>query len=256
MKGCIAHRKVNEQIIVFGKSTMNTCCTNWRNWISPQGVTKVGLLGYYISMPIKPYLLPLFCYAGMIAIIAVALTIPGCNPAPPECTFSYSQQQSGNVSTIVWPADAPRSSTQDAYAPDFKWRSSNGTLDSLGNHLGQIVLLNFWASWCGPCTSEMRAIQSIADQMGDSVFVIGVGVDECSPWSSVSSFVNNNSIRYQIAVDSEWTLYEKYFPNALSGNDFTIPESFFIGRDGTIKIPPVEGAHDKNEILSYIYMSE
>jgi thiol-disulfide isomerase/thioredoxin len=223
-----------------------------------EGVTKVSFTGYYISMSIRLYRFapsrPCII-AGTMIFIAAFFAMPGCSPAPPECTFSYSQQQSGNVSTIVWPVGAARSSTQDGYAPDFKWRSSNGTLDSLSNHIGQIVIVNFWASWCGPCTSEMPAIQNIADSLGDSLFVVGVGVDECSPWSSVSGFVKSNNIKYQIAVDSEWTLYEKYFPNALSSEDFTIPQTLFIGRDGTIKRWQI-GEENESAFLSNIHLTE
>jgi thiol-disulfide isomerase/thioredoxin len=200
--------------------------------------------------------LPLFSLAAGIAIILTALVaVPGCNPAPAGCVFSYSQQQSGTVSTIVWPAGAARSSTQDSYAPNFQWRTSSGKLDSLSNHLGQIVLLNFWASWCGPCTAEMPAIQNVADSLGDSIFVIGVADDACSPWASVTAFVQNNNTRYQIAVDSEWALYEKYFPAALSANNFPIPETLFIGRDGTIK-QWREGEESESAILSVIAQSK
>src|SRR5581483_2907871 len=136
-------------------------------------------------------------------------SIEACSNSNDTCTFSYSQQVSGNVSTVVWPVGAARASDSDAYAPDFRWHRSDGSLDSLSGHKGQVILLNFWASWCGPCKAEMPAIQAAQQQMGDSLFVIGVAVDQCSPFATVQNYISNNNINYQIAVDSLSRLYEQ-----------------------------------------------
>ena len=133
------------------------------------------------------------------------------NPLGP---LVYTQQVSGNISTILWPAGAARSSLTDTYAPDFRWRRADSTLDSLSNHHGQVVLVNFWATWCEYCKAEMPAIQSAVNQMGDTLFVIGVSVDDPgNPFTAAQSYVKSNGYTYQFAVDSNWTLYEKYFPN-------------------------------------------
>ncbi len=161
------------------------------------------------------------------------------------CTFTYSQQFSGNISTILWPVGTTRASANDAYAPDFRWHKNDSTLDSLSGHLGQVVLLNFWATWCGPCKAEMPAIQAVQDQMGDSLFVIGVAVDQCSPYATVSEYIRSNDIRYQIAVDSLSRLYEQYW----LWQPLEIPVSYFIGPDGRIKTIGV-GEGDEAAILS------
>lgn len=174
-----------------------------------------------------------------------------CGKPPDSCTFSYQQQQSANVSTIVWPVGAARTSLNDSHAPDFRWRKSDGTLDSLSGHLGQVVFLNFWATWCGPCTSEMPAIQSVADQLGDSLFVIGVAVDECNPFSTVSNYIQSNHYRYQVVVDSFWRLYMQY--ELWQSN--AIPQSFFIGPDGRIKTYST-GEGDEAAILAEVRKAE
>jgi len=189
----------------------------------------------------------LFSLTALACIMANA----SCGNSPDSCTFSYLQQQSANVSTIVWPVGAARASLNDAYAPDFRWRKSDGTLDSLSGHQGQVVFLNFWATWCGPCTSEMPAIQNVADQLGDSLFVIGVAVDECNPFSTVSNFVQSNHYRYQVVVDSLWRLYMQY--ELWQSN--AIPQSFFIGPDGRIKTY-VTGAGNEAAILAAVRKAE
>jgi len=188
-----------------------------------------------------------------IVILTTMLAISGCNPAPTSCVFSYSQQHSGNVSTIIWPVDSLRRDELDSYAPNFRWTKSDGTLDSLRGHAGQVVMLNFWATWCGPCTAEMPTIQSISEQMKDSLFIIGVADDACSPWPSVSGYIQNSNIKYQIVLDSEWALYEKYIPEAF-GVGFAIPQFIFIGPDGKVR-DHESGAGDKDAILSHIYKS-
>ena len=174
-----------------------------------------------------------------------------CGNPPDSCTFSYQQQHSANVSTILWPVGAARSGANDGYAPDFRWRRSDGSLDSLSGHLGQVILLNFWATWCGPCTSEMPAIQNVADQLGDSLFVVGVAVDQCNPFATVANFIQSNNIRYQIAVDSLSRLYEQYW----LWQPLEIPQSYFIGADGRIKYA-VTGAENEAGILSYVRKAE
>ena len=178
--------------------------------------------------------------------VTTVLAMAGCSSSNDStCTFSYSQQVNGNISTILWPVGAARANANDAYAPDFRWHKNDTTLDSLSGHLGQAVLLNFWATWCGPCKAEMPAIQAAQDEMGDSLFVIGVAVDQCSPYQAVSDYIHSNGIRYQIAVDSLSRLYEQYW----LWQPLEIPVSYFIGRDGQIKSIGV-GQGDEAAILA------
>ncbi len=179
------------------------------------------------------------------------LQIASCGNAPSACNFTYQQQVSGNISTIVWPVDSARSSLNDAYAPDFRWHRSDGSLDSLSGHKGQVVLLNFWATWCGPCKAEMPAIQNVANQLGDSIFVIGVAIDQCNPFSTVSNYIQSNGIHYQIAVDSLSRLYEQYW----LWNPAEIPQSYFITPNGRIKTYAV-GAGSEAAILAAVRNAE
>ena len=166
------------------------------------------------------------------------------NPLGP---LVYTQQFSRNISTIVWPAGAARASLTDTYAPDFRWHRADSTLDSLSNHLGQVVLVNFWATWCEYCKAEMPAIQAASNQMGDTLFVIGVSVDDPgNPFTTAQSYIKSNGYTYQFAVDSAWTLYEKYLPN----QGGSIPQSFFIDRNGKLVYTVTGEMPDEQYILT------
>ena len=175
-------------------------------------------------MLVKRFIPLLFC--------AFALAMGGCTTEPGGLgPLVYTQQYNGNISTIVWPAGTARASLTDTYAPDFRWHKSDGTLDSLSNHHGQVVLVNFWATWCTFCKTEMPAIQSAASVMGDSLYVIGVSDDDPgNPFNTVQSYLNGQNYTYQFAIDSDWTLYEQYFPN----QGGTLPQSCFIDPNGKL----------------------
>ncbi|HEY3875892.1 MAG TPA: TlpA disulfide reductase family protein [Candidatus Kapabacteria bacterium] len=172
-----------------------------------------------------------FLYAAILGVSLTALS--ACTTAPPGVQpLVYSQQYHSNVSTIVWPAAAARASEKDLTAPDFRWRDSSGALDSLSNHRGQTVLVNFWATWCNPCTGEMPDLQSVQKTMGDSLYIIGVSDDNSgNTFNTVQSFISQNKYSYQFALDSEFMLYEKYFPDF---TDFAIPQSCFIDPAGNL----------------------
>ena len=182
-----------------------------------------------------------------IALVANAAFL-GCssNPSTPG-PYVFSQKVSGNVSSVVFPAGAARANLRDSYAPDFRWRRADSTLDSLSNHTGQVVLVNFWATWCGPCTSEMPNIQAAQKTMSDSLFVIGVSVDGSgNVFDEVRNYVQSNHYSYQFAIDSLYTLYFKYLPNT----NFAIPQSFFIDPAGQIAVP-VTGEMNAAQVLQF-----
>jgi thiol-disulfide isomerase/thioredoxin len=189
-----------------------------------------------------------------VLLSACVLAVSGCSTEPGSLgPLVYTQQYSGNISTILWPVGAARTSDSDTYAPDFRWHRGDGSLDSLSNHLGQIVLVNFWATWCGPCKSEMPAIQSALTAMGDSIFVIGVSVDDPgNPFNTVQSYLNGQGYTYQFVIDSDWTLYEQYFPNQAG----VIPQSCFIDRNGKLPFTVTGSMGDEPTVLYYARLAE
>ncbi|HET9135615.1 MAG TPA: TlpA disulfide reductase family protein [Candidatus Kapabacteria bacterium] len=118
-------------------------------------------------------------------------------------------------------------------ASDIIWKDSLGRLDSLSGATknGEIVLLNFWATWCTPCNDELPDLKEVADSMTQfGVRVIGVSVDYGSNiWDFVKFDVDKFKLPYQIVIDPKYTTYQNY------GGDGSIPRSYIIDRNGNIR---------------------
>ena len=92
-------------------------------------------------------------------------------------------------------------------APDFTVKLVDGSSFTLSDHDDEVVLINFWASWCGPCVGEMPAFERLhAD--GDAVIL---GVNCAESVSVVNNFVQNNGYTYPIAYDTDYTV-GYYYP--------------------------------------------
>jgi thiol-disulfide isomerase/thioredoxin len=110
-------------------------------------------------------------------------------------------------------------------APDFSYTLPDGSEQRLSDLHGQQVLLNFWASWCGPCLVEMPEIQQVADDRADTLVVLAVNRNETP--AVVSRFVQENPYRFSFVVDIAGAIGDHYGATGL-------PMTFFINSDGTI----------------------
>lgn len=112
-------------------------------------------------------------------------------------------------------------------APDFTLKDSNGATVKLSDYKGKVVLLNFWATWCGPCKIEIPWFIDFEQQYKDRGFaVLGVSMDD-DGWESVKPYIAEAKINYRIVTgnDSVAQLY---------GGVESLPTSFVIDRDGKI----------------------
>lgn len=111
-------------------------------------------------------------------------------------------------------------------APGFLLPTMDGSSFDLAGHIsndGRPVVLNLWASWCGPCRSEMPAIDTVSQQRPEIVF-IGVAVKDTE--SDARAFADEIGVTYTIAFD-DGTVDEAYPVLGL-------PATFFISGDGTL----------------------
>jgi cytochrome c-type biogenesis protein len=169
----------------------------------------------------------------------------GCQQSTqPDQIFSNAEY-SGNVSSVY----RVGALGDGANETDFSWRDSTGFIHSLSEYKGRTVLLNFWATWCGYCAAEMPALENIAANSPDFVVVIGVSTDnDGNTFQTVRDFTATNKIGFQIVVDSMMNLFSDYIAAA---NGYSIPETFVIGKDGTIKFL-LEGEQSEQAFESYI----
>ena len=86
-------------------------------------------------------------------------------------------------------------------APDLKAKDVNGTELSLEAYKGKVVLLNFWATWCGPCRAEIPSLIRIQEAYKDRLQIIGMDVDDDDE-EQLREFVKDQGINYPVAMTS------------------------------------------------------
>jgi peroxiredoxin len=111
-------------------------------------------------------------------------------------------------------------------APDFRLASLDGRERSLESVRGQVVLLNFWATWCKPCEDEMPAMGRLYTALRDQGFeLLAVSVDEGE--EEVRSFQERLGLPFPVLLDPDQAVAERY-------QTYRFPESFLVDRDGVI----------------------
>ena len=129
-------------------------------------------------------------------------------------------------------------------APDFQLNTLDGQSVSLGDLKGKPVLLNFWATWCGPCRIEMPFLQQIYDEWrGRGLVLLAINISE-SP-SQIAEFMQNQGLSFPVLLDSGGEIAQKY-------NIQYIPSTFFIDKDGIIQDMKVGSFQSKAEIESIL----
>jgi thiol-disulfide isomerase/thioredoxin len=85
-------------------------------------------------------------------------------------------------------------------APDFQTRDLNGNLVSPKAFRGHVLLMDFWATWCGPCRATIPILQRVQERFyKDGVYVVGVSIDGPDTSDEIVSFAANHNIRYIVA---------------------------------------------------------
>lgn len=144
--------------------------------------------------------------ASLLLVVAAVVTA-GCGSAPEI------------VSAAVRPEQQRKS------APDFTLKDGDGKTVKLSDYKGKVVLLNFWATWCGPCKIEIPWFVEFEQNYRDKGFaVLGVAMDE-EGWEAVKPYITNAKINYRIVIGDDGTA-QKY------GGVDSLPTSFLIDREG------------------------
>lgn len=150
-----------------------------------------------------------------------------------------------NVSTDI-EKDAPIeiiTNPEKVAALNFKLKDLNGKEVSLSDFKGKKVMLNFWASWCRPCISEMPDIQKLYNETKDSDLVI-LAVNLGEEKATVKSFTDINKYNFTVLLDLEEIAGRQYSITA-------IPTTFFIDKEGNI-VSTVKGAITLEKMKMYI----
>ncbi len=109
---------------------------------------------------------------------------------------------------------------------EFELRDLTGKIVKLSAFKGKVVFLNFWATWCGPCRSEMPSMQRMYEKLHDAGLEI-LAVDLQEEKRAVEGFVRELSLKFPILLDSTGTVGSKY-------NARAIPTTYLFDRKGFI----------------------
>jgi peroxiredoxin len=126
------------------------------------------------------------------------------------------------------PAPAP---VVGAPAPDFVLTDLDGRQVRLSDLKGQVVLLNFWATWCGPCEAEMPAIEDRYNTFKSQGLVV-VGINQDEDAETVQAFVDRLGLTFTIVLDPGAVVGELYRARGL-------PTTFIVDRNGQIIVQKV-----------------
>ncbi|MFN8481762.1 MAG: TlpA disulfide reductase family protein [Anaerolineae bacterium] len=129
--------------------------------------------------------------------------------------------------------DRPASVERDQLAPLFDLPTTTGQRMALADTAGEVVLVNFWATWCPPCREEMPVIEAAQQKYGPKGFkVVSVNVQEAP--DPVAAYIRETGVTFPILLDQEGSVARAYRVQ-------TLPRNFFIARDGrVVRIHPGE----------------
>lgn len=115
------------------------------------------------------------------------------------------------------------------YAPDFNYQTVTGGSVSLSGLRGSVVVLDFMATWCGPCESQILNLADIQDEYaGQGVVFISIDVDTGETASELLAFRNDLGATWQFALDADGVGMSPEYSAT------SIPTMVFINRDGSI----------------------
>ena len=131
------------------------------------------------------------------------------------------------LASVMFFISAAQAAEVQGKAPDFTLKSSSGKNLKLSEHRGEVVLLNFWASWCGPCRKEMPYLEQIQEKYSDYGFtVMGVNVEEDS--SKAKKMLKDIPVSFPILYDTTNSVSKAYKVSAM-------PTTVIIDRDGNMR---------------------
>ncbi len=143
------------------------------------------------------------------------------------------------------PANSAGVPDKGTVAPDFALATMDGKTVRLSDYRGQIVFLNFWATWCPPCRNEMPAMEKLHKVMQGYDFVIlAVSIDQATTYH-VKSFVNKKRYSFPVLHDVTKEVAANY---GVSG----IPTTLIVDKGGVIVSRLIGGrAWDSDKIVDY-----
>lgn len=169
----------------------------------------------------------------MIIFLALVLVIGGASVlytrlgqslSPDQ--LSVQQQQTETAVTDETASEEP-AAPEPALAPDFTVYDKNGNEVQLSDYNGKPIVLNFWASWCGPCQMEMPDFHEKYLELGQDVHFLMVNMTDGSRETvdSASAFIDKNAYAFPV-------FYDTAVDAAMTYGVYSLPTTYFINAEG------------------------
>ena len=129
-----------------------------------------------------------------------------------------------------------------APAPDFELTNLSGQAVRLSDLRGHPVVVNFWATWCGPCRLEMPLLQKYADRYPQDLRILAVNDGEAA--GDVQKFVDELSLRFDVLLDPAEKVTNLYRVRAF-------PSTFFLDADGNVRFQHI-GTLNEDQLVGYL----
>ena len=185
---------------------------------------------------------------AMLVVIALIIAAGVHNLRARRAALAQNQltlnPATGTIDEAASPEDAA-SQLRGKSAPSFTLPGTNGSNISLSQYKGHPVLVNFWATWCGPCKLEMPWIEEFSNKYKSQGFVVlGLSQDLDTSPKAVQTAAQKIGVSYPILMSNEKTAH------AYGGLD-VLPESFYLDKSGKV-VDVTAGAPTKDQMEALI----
>ena len=161
---------------------------------------------------------------GLLALVlliggaSVLYNRMGVDAAPPPVAVPPTETETTEEETV-----------EPMAAPDFTVFNSQGDPVQLSDFVGAPVILNFWASWCSPCKSEMPDFEAAYQQYGDKIQFMMVNMTDNSQETteSASNFITNSGYTFPVLFDTQLSA-------AIAYGVTSIPATYFVNAEGNL----------------------
>ncbi len=162
----------------------------------------------------------------ILAFFAVVLALAACSGSDGAAGVRLPEGAPANIAVGSRLLGRAGPAVPGQPAPDFEYTMADGSSVRLSGLRGKKVLINFWATWCEPCRSEMPDLEKAAQTYGDSLAVIGLNKGEQA--DVFPGFLGEIPVSFPLVANPDGDIALAY--GVVSG----IPQTVFVNSDGTV----------------------